>query len=81
MGVPLEVKAEEMDAFNECLENFKNEVLERCPKFRILGLFVGVPNAEGAYGCMVALGPGVSYEGLAQITSEMGVWMTKFGMQ
>jgi hypothetical protein len=77
----LGVKAEAMDAFNECMKQFKADVEANCPEFRILGLLVGVPSAEGVYGVLTVLGPNVSYEGFTKIVKETGSWMEHFQVQ
>ena len=81
IGVPLNVSAEEMDAFNALLVEFQGNVAEACPKIRILGMFVGAPAKDGPYGVLVCLGPKMTYEKFAEITTEMGQWMKKFETQ
>lgn len=79
--VKVDVTPSEMEEFETCLSKFYDDIKEKCPKFRILGMFAGVPSKDGPYGCMVFQGPDIQYDVLAQITSEMGTWMKKFGVQ
>lgn len=74
-GIPLLVSAQEIDAFNECLTEFKEQVKQRCSTIRIVGLIAGAPNLEGTYGLVSVVGPNVSYAQMAQIFREMGTWM------
>jgi hypothetical protein len=77
----LGVSPEQMDAFNECMKQFRADVEANCPEFRILGLLVGVPNEKGVYGVLTVLGPNVSYEGFTNIVKETGLWMEHFQVQ
>ena len=80
-GIPIGATAEEMDALNACMHVFRKSLAKQCPKIRIVGLMVGIPNEDDMYGVMIAPGPNVRVDELAHIMKTLGTWMESGGWE
>ena len=81
MGTKVSVTKEEIDEANSVLHEFESAMENRCPKIRLLGLLLGIPNAEGVYGVMAVKSDKVDDESFNRMFNEMGIWMSKMSIQ
>lgn len=81
MGVKVAITSEEIEAANECLEEFQDAIESKCGPIRLLGILLAVPNAEGTYGVLAVKSEQVYDEDFARLVKDMGAWMTRFTTQ
>jgi citrate lyase beta subunit len=81
MGTKVSVTAEEIEEANKVMHEFEAALEDRCSKIRLLGLMVGIPNAEGAYGVLAIKSDKVSEADFVRVFNEVGIWMGKMNVQ
>ena len=81
MGTKVNITKEELDEANKVSHEFEESMNNRCPKVRLLGLILGVPNAEGQYGVLAVKSERISEDDFVRMFNEVGIWMGKMSVQ